>query len=91
MKSKKVLLLVVMAISLLICACSDPRSTVIPQDIETWETNKKFSNSVDKISDDDKKLLLAYAMRKAFSGEEIEEGITIGEAIDSEKKIQEEN
>ncbi|WP_318432314.1 hypothetical protein [Photobacterium leiognathi] len=68
-----------------ITACTDPKDTVLPSDISTWESNKNLKNSVQKLTDEEKKLLAAYAMRAglstAFGGKGINEGTTIGEAI----------
>ena len=84
MKSK---ILIFMA-ALTLAACSDPKGTVIPPDIETWE--KTLKPSVDKLNEEEKKLFLGFTMRakmgEAFGGKGIESGTTVGKAIDLQKK-----
>ena len=70
--------------------CNDPKGTVVPSDINTWESNEDFKQSVQKLTESDQKLLAAYAMRaglaSAFGGQGIENGTTIGQAIDIQQQ-----
>ena len=85
-------IIMTLTLSLLISACSDPSpmDMVIPADLATWESNKEFTEAVKNLSQDDGKMLLAYAMRaelsKAFGGKEAKTGVTIGEAISEHKE-----
>ncbi len=78
--------LIVIILACTITACTDPKDTVLPSDISTWESNESLKESVQKLTDEEKKLLAAYAMRaglsSAFGGKGISEGTTIGQAID---------
>ncbi len=87
MKICKILLWV--CVGTAIIGCSDPKNTVVPTNIESWKSNQTFKKSIEKLPDEDKKLLAAYAMRgglsQAFGGEGIKENTTIGQAIESQK------
>jgi len=78
--------LIVIALACTITACTDPKDTVLPSDVSTWESNESLKESVQKLTDEEKQLLAAYAMRaglsSAFGGKGINEGTTIGQAID---------
>ena len=80
------ILIVIAAFTLI--ACSDPKGTVIPQDIATWD--KTLKPSIDKLNEDEKKLFLGYTMRakmgELFGGKGIESGTTVGKAIEQQKK-----
>jgi hypothetical protein len=86
------------AISLLaafvLIACSNPKKVEIPQDLQSWESDKDFKKAVDKLSEDDKKLFLSYIFRtqmsSAFGGKGLEKGTTIGNALDIQRAWQEE-
>lgn len=66
--------------------CSNPKDTLVPTDISKWEQLKPI---VEKLSEDDKKLFLGYTIRMKFSevlgGKGLEEGLTIGKAIEKQK------
>lgn len=74
-------------ISLFIVGCSNPKSAQIPTDPEKWEELKP---QIEKLNEEDKKLLAQYLMRKgmgaAFGGDGIEAGTTVGEAIKEQQK-----
>jgi hypothetical protein len=77
------------AIALLtLIACSDPKETVIPTDIGTWD--KALKPSIEKLNDDEKKMFLGFTMRakmgEVLGGKGIESGTTVGKAIDQQKK-----
>lgn len=76
----------------LLAACSKPTETVIPSDMSTWE--KELIPKVRKLSDEEKKLLMAYLMRakmgEVFGGKGVPLGQTVGQALDEQKKWQEE-
>ena len=87
--------LLVLVTSILLIACSDPRSTALPDDIAKLETIKP---QVEKLSEADRGLLTGFLMRRSMS--KLMPGLaktagdktagTIGEAIDSQKKYVEE-
>lgn len=64
-----------------------PKKTMLPQDVEDISS---IQRSIDKLSDEDKKLLLAYLLRKKvseiFSGAK-SEPVTVGQAIDNQKEF----
>lgn len=74
-------------ISLFLVGCSNPKSAQIPTDPEKWEELKP---QIEKLNEEDKKLLTQYLMRKgmgaAFGGDGIEAGTTVGEAIKEQQK-----
>lgn len=87
---KKILLAALLG--LLLAGCSNPKSAEIPTDPKKWEELKP---QVDKLNEEDKKLLTQYMVRKtmgaAFGGEGIKAGTTVGDAINEQKKWLEEN
>ena len=74
-------------ISLFLVGCSNPKSAQIPTDPEKWEELKP---QIEKLNEEDKKLLTQFLMRKgmgaAFGGDGIEPGTTVGDAIKEQKK-----
>lgn len=74
-------------ISLLLVGCSNPKSAQIPTDPNKWEELKP---QIEKLNEEDKKLLTQYLMRKgmgaAFGGDGIEAGTTVGDAIKEQQK-----
>lgn len=86
------LCLILLTLSLI--SCNDYKETVIPPEIESWETDNKFKKSVKKLNEEDKKLFVAYTMRaelgEVFGGKGIGKGLTIGQAIDIQKEWGEE-
>ena len=77
-------------LALILAACSGPKSTVIPSDLQKWDT---IADSVKKLSDEDKSLFTGYAMRmtigSALAGGKggIPPGTTIGDAIQLQKEF----
>ena len=71
----------------LITGCSDPKSLVLPTDLNN--VNEDFKDQIADLSEEDKSQLMAYMMRvemgKAFGGEGIPPGTTVGEAIEDNK------
>ncbi|WP_429023793.1 hypothetical protein [Aeromonas allosaccharophila] len=90
---KSIVLAVILSSTLTGCWQSDPKGTVLSSDISTWKTDSSLEAAVKKLSDEDKKLLSAYAMRvtmgQAFGGTGIPQGATIGSAIDAQKSWEE--
>lgn len=80
-------ILVSLLISLMLCACGNPKSTVIPVDIAKLD---EIQDSIKKLSDEDRKQLMTYLIRTkasaAFGGPVSEVGVTIGEALKRQKK-----
>jgi hypothetical protein len=83
--SKKVAALVPLVV--LLAACSNPKSAVIPQDMKQWGDD--FKAAVNKLSPSDKSVLEKYLLRTkmgaALGGSDIPKGETIGKAIEDEK------
>jgi hypothetical protein len=83
-KSLCALLLVVAAL----VGCSKPTDTIIPSDASKWDT--ELAPSINKLSDEDKKLVMGYVMRAkmgaVFGKEGMPLGTTIGTAIAEQKK-----
>ncbi len=80
--------LIVVLFALSIAACSNPQDKVIPTDMSKWETDLK--PSVEKLGEEDKKVFTAYLMRaklgETFGGKKMPDGITIGKAIEEQKR-----
>lgn len=75
-------------ISLALYGCNNPQSTVIPTDMSKLE---QIQDSVKKLSEDDRKQLMAYLVRTQMSaalgnGTGPEPGVTIGEALKRQKQ-----
>lgn len=74
---------------LLLLGCSKPQDKVIPNNPDQWET--EIAKEVKQLSEQDRKLLAAYMLRKkmgeAFGAGGIPVGTTIGAAIEDEKKF----
>jgi len=76
-----------LALVALLAACSQgPKDTVIPTDPDKW---KDLKPAVQKLDEQDQKLLTLYllrvAMRSKIVGEPIPADVTIGKAIEDEK------
>jgi hypothetical protein len=69
---------------LLISSCSDPKSTLVPTDIEQWDEDKKFTEALEGLTKEEQELLTVFAFT-AFGENGIEEGTTIGSAIDAQR------
>lgn len=75
---------------IVLAACTNPRDTPLPSDMNQMESIK---NTVDKLPEEDKKLLVGYLMRRSvvgiFAGLNKEatptNATTIGQAIDQQK------
>lgn len=81
----------VVFLSSVLIGCSNPKSKEIPSDPDKWGELKP---QIDKLSEDDQKLLAQYLMRKGvgsvFGGNGVKSGTTIGDAIQEQQKWQEE-
>jgi hypothetical protein len=79
--------LLIVLVTLALFGCSGPKDTVVPTDIAKWETELK--SSIEKLTEEDKKLFLGFVMRaklgEVFGGKGLEEGLTIGKAIEKQK------
>lgn len=73
---------------LIAAGCSKPQDVVLSSDPGKW--GQEVSDASQKLSEDDRKLLAAYAMRSvlgsAFGGKGIAPGTTIGVAIAEQKQ-----
>lgn len=49
-------------------ACSDPLDVIVPGDPGAWEGNTALRDAVQGLDPEEKRLLAAYAVRRAFSG-----------------------
>ena len=66
----------------------DPRSVVIPNDSVERIVNKKYRRAIDKLEDDDRKMLMYFfANWSSSGGGDYPEGFTIGAAIDAQTEI----
>lgn len=79
--------LLIVLVTLALFGCSGPKDTVVPTDIAKWETELK--SPIEKLTEEDKKLFLGFVMRaklgEVFGGKGLEEGLTIGKAIEKQK------
>lgn len=77
----------ILLLATILSGCSNPKSVVIPNNPNEWDTIKP---QVEKLNEDEKKLLTQYLMRKAmgsaFGGNGIQTGTTVGEAIKDQEK-----
>ena len=68
--------------------CSKPTDTVIPSDTSTWD--KELAPELKKLPDSDREKVVAYLMRakmgEVFNGKGIPPGVTIGQALEAQKK-----
>lgn len=90
---KVIRFLILSLVSIVMISCNNPRSAEIPVDTESWKSDVKFTKSLEKLTDDDKSVLMAYLMRismgKVFGQSEgLKKGMTIGDAIKAEKDFQ---
>lgn len=87
MEMSKIVLCIAAALAL--TACNPVKETVIPTDMSTWD--KELAPVVQKLNEEDKKLLVGYVTRmklgEAFGGKQagIPFGTTVGQAIDQQK------
>lgn len=72
----------------LIAACSDPRATLIPSDMATWD--KSLAPTIEKLTPEEKKLFAAWVVRtklsESFGGEPMPVGVTVAQALEQQKK-----
>jgi hypothetical protein len=91
MRTLHILALVCMSLVFTV-ACSNPHSKVIPKDQTKWETELK--PYIEKLSEEEKGLLVKYLMRtkmgEAFGGQGMTEGTTIGQAIAKQREFEQE-
>jgi len=70
-------------------ACADPMDYKIPTDSEQWKKDEGFTKAIEKLPDEEKKLLVGYMMRagvaEAFGTVPPER--TIGEALQNQKEF----
>ena len=90
MRSISVLVLI---LTLILISCSkDPRSVEIPNDLSALHSNQEFMEAIEQLSEEDKEMLMAHVLMRAVSsifteeGEEAENKITIGKALDAQKE-----
>jgi hypothetical protein len=87
--------LVVLVCSILLAACSGPKDTPLPRDLDKMESIKA---SMEKLTPEERELAAGYIMRHTigaklgglFGGKEgpgIPEGMTLGKAIDEQRKF----
>lgn len=81
------------AAAALISGCSKPADTVIPSDMSKWDT--ELAPAVKKLPEEDRKLFATFVMRAKLGqvfdkGQGIPFGMTVGEAISTQKKWLEE-
>jgi len=91
--SKHMRLAIVVCLAILTTSgCSDPRETVIPPNVDNWESDAQLKSAIEKLTDEEKKLVVAYVVRakmgEVFGGDGIKEGLTIAEAISIQKQWQ---
>lgn len=78
--------LLIVLVALALFGCSGPTDKLVPTDMAKWETELK--PSIEKLTEGDKKLFLDFVMRaklsEAVGGKGLEEGLTIGKAIEQQ-------
>lgn len=86
MKAKMLLICIM---SLIIVGCSDPKIYKLPEKISALAEDAAFKKEVEKLNDDDKKLLSGFidrAVMAEVSGQAIEKPTTVGGAIRSQQE-----
>lgn len=77
-----------LAIVALLAGCSKPTETIIPSDVSKWDTD--LAPQIQKLAEEDKKLIAAYLVRaklgEAFGKEGMPIGTTIADGIASQKQ-----
>jgi hypothetical protein len=85
----RIVFVLLIAVFLLV-GCGDPKNTVIPQEMSKWDSELK--DSIAKLSEADRNVFGAYLIRaklgEVFGGGGIPNGMTIGQAIEAQKKWQ---
>lgn len=87
--------LIVLACSILLAACSGPKDTLLPRDLDKMESIKP---ALEKLTPEERELAAGYIMRHTigaklgglFGGKEnpgIPEGMTLGKAIEEQRKF----
>ncbi|MEG0937926.1 MAG: hypothetical protein RSE32_03245 [Comamonas sp.] len=84
---------IALAVVVALSGCSKPQETIIPTDMSQWD--KELAPSVKKLSEEDRQAFTSFVMRAKMSeifskGNAIPLGMTIGDAITSQKKWEEE-
>ena len=81
--------LILLAAVGVLAACSKPTDTVIPADMAAWD--KDLSPVVQKLSEEDRKLLAAYLVRaklgEVFGGKGVPPATTVGAAIADQRQF----
>ena len=76
--------------ALVLGGCSDPKKTIIPSDVSTWETTLK--PTLEKLPDEDRQTVGRYMIRakmgETFGGKSKLGTITVGEAIKEQKDFE---
>lgn len=82
-------LILLAALGVLLSACSKPTDTVIPSDVAAWD--KDLSPVIQKLSEEDRKLLAAYLVRaklgEVFGGKGVPPATTVGAAITDQRQF----
>lgn len=85
---KNLLIPLIIATSIFLVGCGDPKNKVIPTDQSKWDAELK--PEIEKLTEEEKKLFGGYVMRaklgEVFGGSGLQEGTTIGQGIEMQKK-----
>lgn len=80
---------IIIGLSLLLLAgCSDPKNTVLPDDLSKID---QIKGSIEKLNKQDQQMLIGYVMRHGVAhafGEPSKEGVTIKDALEEQKNIE---
>lgn len=87
---KPFLLCALVLVSGALIGCSDPKKTIIPSDLATWE--KELKPTLERLSDEDRQAVGRFVLRakmgEAFGGHSKLGAITVGEAITEQKQFE---
>jgi hypothetical protein len=87
---KSIFLFAAMCLLFFVAGCSDPKDTPIPGNLTAWESNAKLQKAINKLTPDEKSLFIQYVLRTGISGAlggaGIPVGMTVGGAIEAQKK-----
>ncbi len=77
-------LILVVLLAIVMAACTEPRQTRLPDNLEQWETDREFQEAVRELTLEEQNILKTYLIRVTMdqlNGVEVPKGQTIAEAI----------
>jgi len=86
----RLVVLILVAVACFACDTHDPKSVAVPPSLESWQSDEDLKEASAELTDEDKRLFGAYAIRSAmasaFGSSGIPAGTTIGSAIEVQRR-----